>query len=285
MLLELIEETTYPIATTVEVLTGVSENAIVAPKSLYELLNYLGVIYGYGTTENLYMPDFNITTDTLKSDVLKLSNALYKKDSLLVVGDNGNIIVVKNQYIEDSINIVWFSDIYPIQDSLATAFDTLSSHNTRLLEIKNEATQKATTLQALTGEIDTAYVSPEKLVDIIKMLSFQNYGQVDDVYAPDVNLTIDTLKVNLPTGFAMISSGRLTSTTVKGSYTGNINGTNKDFTLDSSPVDLMVYLNGIYQMETINYTISGSIITFVIAPYTDDILTIKYKYIRNIFLY
>lgn len=50
--------------------------------------------------------------------------------------------------------------------------------------------------------------------------------------------------------------------------TGTVNSINKDFTLSVAPVTgtLKLYLNGVRQKVTEDYTLSGSTITFVIAP-------------------
>jgi hypothetical protein len=50
--------------------------------------------------------------------------------------------------------------------------------------------------------------------------------------------------------------------------TGAVNGTNTAFTLPSAPLagTVSVFLNGILQRPTTDYTISGSTVTFVVAP-------------------
>lgn len=50
--------------------------------------------------------------------------------------------------------------------------------------------------------------------------------------------------------------------------TGTINGINTNFTLTNTPVsgNENVYLNGMRQKNTVDYTISNNIITFISAP-------------------
>lgn len=61
--------------------------------------------------------------------------------------------------------------------------------------------------------------------------------------------------------------------------TGTINGTNTDFTLSFAPVSgsVQVYRGGARQKLTEDYTISGSVITFLIAPQVGEIIICDYK--------
>jgi hypothetical protein len=120
------------------------------------------------------------------------------------------------------------------------------------------------------------YISPEKLVEVIKMLSFQNYGQIEDVYAPDITLTVDSLKIGLTEGEVFIENGTLKSKTSSSNFTGAVNGINSTFVLDGIPKDLDVYLNGVYQVLNKDFTLSDSSIIFVKVPYETDEITIKY---------
>lgn len=61
--------------------------------------------------------------------------------------------------------------------------------------------------------------------------------------------------------------------------TGTIDGSNRTFTLSTNPnpdSSLEVYLNGQRLKLTEDYTLSGVILTMVIAPETDSILTVDY---------
>ena len=61
---------------------------------------------------------------------------------------------------------------------------------------------------------------------------------------------------------------------------GNCNGAQTDFTLDSTPIanSVQVFLNGQYQTEGSgkDYTLSGTTVSFTTAPLTGDILVIHY---------
>ena len=61
--------------------------------------------------------------------------------------------------------------------------------------------------------------------------------------------------------------------------TGSINGSNTDFVLANTPVSgsVKVFLNGVRQKLTIDYTISGTTITFLVAPVTNDIILCDYR--------
>ena len=60
---------------------------------------------------------------------------------------------------------------------------------------------------------------------------------------------------------------------------GTIDGTNDDFTLASTPTtsSVQVFLNGVRQKITDDYTVSGSTITFVTAPPTSSNILVDYS--------
>jgi hypothetical protein len=64
-----------------------------------------------------------------------------------------------------------------------------------------------------------------------------------------------------------------------GSLTGDINGVNTDFDLSFEPTadSEFVLLNGAFQTEGEDYTISEATITFLIAPPMNSIITVKYQ--------
>jgi hypothetical protein len=60
---------------------------------------------------------------------------------------------------------------------------------------------------------------------------------------------------------------------------GTIGGGNKVFTLSQTPVEsdsVTVYLNGLRQTPTIDYTISTITVTFVTAPALGQVVTCDY---------
>ncbi len=63
--------------------------------------------------------------------------------------------------------------------------------------------------------------------------------------------------------------------------TGLINGSNTAYTLSQTPspaASLKVYQNGTKRTLTTDYTLSGSTLTFVVAPESGDIITVDYRY-------
>lgn len=70
------------------------------------------------------------------------------------------------------------------------------------------------------------------------------------------------------------------TTTTQEIPTGDIDGINTEFTISETPISETqnLYLNGIFQTEVSDYTLSGTTITFVTAPQTGDELTITYQY-------
>lgn len=62
--------------------------------------------------------------------------------------------------------------------------------------------------------------------------------------------------------------------------TGTINGINTDFALKGQPspaTSLKVWLNGQKQKLTSDYTVSGSVVTFLVAPPTDSIIEVEHR--------
>lgn len=278
-------------------------------------VNENGVLIEYSNIEGV-RDTLSILTDSISAHNLRLitlegKNYILFSDTLNLIGTKYDIEEARFTtsdeidpiYSQDSIKIVWFRDLKPVQDSLKTAFDTLGVHNTRLLAleidtaywnnkvsqeeladstwllrdlIRNAKVEKSDDLKALTGSNDLTYISPEKLVEVIKMLSFQNFGQLEDVYAPTITLTIDSLKVGLTEGEAFIENGTLKSKVSSSGFTGLIDGINSTFVLEGIPIDLDIYLNGVYQILNEDYALTGTSITFVKIPYSTDEITIKY---------
>lgn len=97
------------------------------------------------------------------------------------------------------------------------------------------------------------------------------YGQ--RVYA-------DTLDASVYIGLPSSSGSGIAPTDyiVRETPSGTVNGTNTIFTLAFTPVagKEMVFLNGLLQMLTSDYTISAATITFVTAPFTGDKIRVTY---------
>ena len=60
---------------------------------------------------------------------------------------------------------------------------------------------------------------------------------------------------------------------------GAVNGVNTVFTIAYAPIDgsVQVYVNGLLQSVTVDYTISSQTITFLVAPETGDIILVSYR--------
>jgi uncharacterized protein (TIGR02145 family) len=61
---------------------------------------------------------------------------------------------------------------------------------------------------------------------------------------------------------------------------GLINGSNTEYTTANTPTtgSDKVFLNGLLQKRGFHYTISGNLISFIIAPFTDDQILVDYKF-------
>lgn len=51
---------------------------------------------------------------------------------------------------------------------------------------------------------------------------------------------------------------------------GALNGTNTVFTISYAPIVLLLFLNGVMQVQGVNFTISGTTITFTKPPKARD---------------
>lgn len=62
--------------------------------------------------------------------------------------------------------------------------------------------------------------------------------------------------------------------------TGSVNGSNTAFTLANTPVSgsLMLFLGGSVQTKDVDYSLSGTSITFTSAPYSGAVLIAWYRY-------
>lgn len=83
-----------------------------------------------------------------------------------------------------------------------------------------------------------------------------------------------------PLVFTALISAFLSASSIVTNETpsGAINGTNTSFTLANTPVvgSVEVYLNGLLQTVSDDYTISGSTITYTVAPIAGDVLRVQY---------
>jgi hypothetical protein len=161
---------------------GVNSNGVLIEYSNIEgVRDTLSILIDSISAHNLRLINLEGKTYLLFNDIIGIRDTLnFHSDSLSVIYNSVDTLTTSLydslfnhlgliQYLEskvetdpiysqDSIKIVWFKDLKPIQDSLKTGFDTLGIHNTRLLAL----------------EIDTAYwnnkVSQEELADSTLLL-------------------------------------------------------------------------------------------------------------------
>ena len=66
---------------------------------------------------------------------------------------------------------------------------------------------------------------------------------------------------------------------------GTVNGSNTAFTLSQTPFDtddsVQVFLDGVGQPRVTDYTISGSTVTFVVAPANAQIVRVNYVMLQG----
>lgn len=106
---------------------------------------------------------------------------------------------------------------------------------------------------------------------------------VRQIKTTDYTLTGQDISILKPpqTGDIIIVDYLKESTTVTNEYanvipTGTINGSNTDFTIPDIPTVIQVYLNGVRQLSSIDYIITGSTITFINPPQNGDIIIVDY---------
>ena len=87
-------------------------------------------------------------------------------------------------------------------------------------------------------------------------------GVTDDASLEVRQLRVDPTTKRLKVS-AIIAGG---GAPVPETPSGIINGVNAVFTISAAPVEQMLFLNGAFQTETTDYTLSGTTITYVEAP-------------------
>ena len=112
---------------------------------------------------------------------------------------------------------------------------------------------------------------------LINSAEFDEYSIDTAIYGTQ-ELTVAALIPVIYAPFAHVSGGN-------GVYnetpSGLVNGVNVDFDIAAAPVvdSARVYLNGVRQVLTTNYSIVGFTITFVVAPFTGDLIKVDYDVI------
>lgn len=96
-------------------------------------------------------------------------------------------------------------------------------------------------------------------------------GDLFEVMQGGVNKKVDGSQLLTFVGSSAFVDGETPS--------GLVNDSNTVFTIASTPVtgSVKVFKNGMRQKVTSDYTISGTTITFVVAPETGDTLLVDYR--------
>lgn len=125
---------------------------------------------------------------------------------------------------------------------------------------------------------DIKKIVPQTGEEIKHRLLEETFGYKEVNGLPDV---IEDLKKRIRRGGGGFSKIALEGKLIDDETpTGTINGTNKAFTLASTPnptASLKVYRGGARQRVTEDYTLSGDTITFTVAPVTGEILLCDYR--------
>ena len=121
-----------------------------------------------------------------------------------------------------------------------------------------------------------------KIILILSIYSVAAYGAATrTIDADKIKLSASSVTITLPTSQGASNtflkndgSGNLSWQTFAPTYeqetpSGSINGSNTAFTLAFTPTAnsaVQVYLDGVFQEQTVDYTISGANLTFTEAP-------------------
>lgn len=89
-----------------------------------------------------------------------------------------------------------------------------------------------------------------------------------------------TITVPDKSGTVAMTSDIVSIASVTEVPSGTVNGSNVTFTLTNSPANTsaVITINGVKQLKTTDYSITGSTITFTVAPFTDALLEAYYVY-------
>jgi hypothetical protein len=138
--------------------------------------------------------------------------------------------------------------------------------------------QPATTTSIPPSPLVPLYEDPAGVIPITNPVISDGYGH-SFFYVASGTYTLLTTSPQIQTVILpdQIISGVISPIT-SSPLSGAINGTNRVFTLLSTPSNFsMIYLNGVLQLPGTNYTISGPTVTFNNAPETGDMLWSVYQ--------
>lgn len=159
--------------------------------------------------------------------------------------------------------------------------DVASAFKTRVTTIETEATagQTATGLEAngtLAAYSGTSYLNAAASIKAATILLDTRAKTNADNVGVIANLA--TTATNLVAAINEVRSSGPSVTFVREKPVGSIDGTNADFTLAHAPVaaTLQVFLNGVLQELTDDYTLASSVISMLSAPFVADKVTAVY---------
>ena len=145
-------------------------------------------------------------------------------------------------------------------------------------------------IREIFNEIPSGLVNGENLkftLDTIPIINTERLflNGIRQQKSVDYTINVDTISFTTPPEYDdLITVDYLKSVPLTGIYhfnitpVGDIDGINTIFTVSSDiePPTSRVYLNGVRQFLSTEYTVLGNTITFVIAPEVDDIIIVDY---------
>lgn len=200
------------------------------------------------------------------------------------------ILSFLQNYVLDQIGAINLKDAVRVATTaagtLATSFangqtvDGITLVTGDRILIKNQASGQENGIYTVNvSGAPTRSTDADTATDIADAVVYVSQGTVN----ADTGWKLVTDSITLgttPLVFTALASSGLTSGNfiTRETPSGTINGSNTAFTLANTPVagTEHVYLNGILQTSTTDYTISGSTITYVAAPVAGDILRVSY---------
>lgn len=206
------------------------------------------------------------------------------------VGPDVVILSYLQSYVADAIGAANLKDAVRVattaNGTLATAFangqtvdGVVLATGNRIL-IKNQSTGsengiyvvQASGAPVRASDADTAGDIADAVVYVSEGTVNADTGWklvTDNITLGSTSLVFTTLSIS------SLTSGNFV---VNETPSGTINSSNTAFTTGNAPVawTVQVFLNGLLQAVTTDYTISGSNITFITAPVTGDILRVTY---------
>ena len=114
---------------------------------------------------------------------------------------------------------------------------------------------------------NSPYTEKEYLSKFLVVSNYNDCVQIIEV-APPVTI-VNNYNVNQGENLSFVTNELVS---------GIKDGVNTTFTTINIPINdsLMLFINGVLQLKNIDYFLSGSTITLVLAPYSSDTITVSY---------